>query len=389
MKARLSLFLAASSVALAALPAFTARLPRYGGTLVLDIGAAVNSTDPSAMPANSDGAAAKEQIDGLIYAQRDSDGTFTGAGPFRVQSFTPGHEALLAANEQFDGGRPFLDMIQIEMGRPLQDRLIDLQIGKADVAEIPADQARAAAESGIRISRSQPDELIALVFNSKRSAASDSRIRKAIALSVDRDAIVNFILQKTGEPAGGLLPQWSSGTAFLFSIEADPVQAKQLWSQVAAPPTISLGYDSGDSLARSIAERIGVNAQGAGISMRVESLSTDATKKTSVDARVVRLQMPSAVPRVTLSRFLDALNPLPGLDVKAATLGDSTDPQQIYNTESAIIGGYSVVPIAWIPRVFGLSGRVRDWTTPGPGNNWPLANVWLDNIDVQSKKGSS
>ncbi|HTU35157.1 MAG TPA: ABC transporter substrate-binding protein [Candidatus Acidoferrum sp.] len=387
MKVRLSLFLAASSVVLAALPAFTARLPRYGGTLVMDVGATVNSIDPSVAQANSDDGDTKEQIDGLLYAQKNADGTFAGAGPFRIQSFTPDRKALLVADGQFEGGRPFLDAIQIEMGRSLQDRLIDLQLGKADLAEIPADQARQAAERGIRVSRSRPDELIALVFNSKRSRANDPRIRKAIALSVDRDAIVNFILQKTGEPAGGLLPQWSSGTAFLFSTAADPVQAKQLWSQLAAPPTITVGYDANDSLTRSIAERIEVNAQGTGISMTAQSLPNAAAL--SVDARVMRLRMPSPVPQVALARFIDALNPLAGLTVSGTALGDPADPQQVYNTESTIIGTYSVVPIAWLPRVFGLSDRVRDWSTPGPGDDWPLANVWLDNIDVQSKKGTS
>lgn len=389
MKVRLSLFLAASSVALAALPAFTARLPRYGGTLTMDIGAAVMSTDPSAAPANSDDADAKEQIDGLIYAHRSADGTFADPGPFRVRSFTPGHEAVLAANEQFEGGRPFLDTIQIEMGRPLQDRLIDLQLGKADLAEIPADQARRAVESGIRISRSRPDELIALVFDSKRAATNDAHVRKAIALTIDRGAIVNFILQKTGEPAGGLLPQWSSGTSFLFSTADDPVQSRQLWSEVAARPTISVGYDSGDSLARAIAERLEVNAQEAGISMKVRALSTDAATHSSIDARVMRLRMPVPVPQAALAHFLDVLNPLAELSVSASALENSPDAQQIYDTEAAIIDSYSVVPIAWIPRVFGLSGRVRNWNTPGPGGGWPLANVWLDNTDVESKKGSS
>jgi hypothetical protein len=37
-----------------------------------------------------------------------------------------------------------------------------------------------------------------------------------------------------------------------------------------------------------------------------------------------------------------------------------------------------VVPLVWLPRVYGLSGRVRDWTPPGPGESWPLADVWLD-----------
>lgn len=389
MRVRLSLFLAASSVALATVPAFTARLPRYGGTLVMDIGAAVNSTDPGVAPANSGAADAKEQIDGLIYAHRNADGTFADPGPFRIQSFTPAHEAVLAANEQFEGGRPFLDAIQIEMGRPVQDRLIDLGLGKADLAEIPADQARRAAESGIRISRSRPDELIALVFDSKRAAATDPRVRKAIALTIDRRAIVNFILQKTGEPAGGLLPQWSSGTAFLFSTADDPVQAKQLWAQVATRSTISVGYDSGDSLARSIAERIEVNAQETGISMKVQPFSGNGATQSNIDARVMRLRMPAPAPQVALARFLDVLNPLAHLNANASSLENSPDAQQIYDTESAIVGSYSVVPIAWIPHVFGLSDRVRDWNTPGPGDGWPLANVWLDNTDVESKKGSS
>src|SRR5690348_1496256 len=196
MKARLSLFLAASSVALAALPASTARRPRYGGTLVLEIGATVNSADPSVAAATTDEASAKAQIDELIYAHRNSDGTFSGAGPFRVQSWAPDHEVVLAANEQADGGRPFIDMIQIEMGRAVKDRLIDLEVGKADLAELPADQARSAAGSGVRVSRSQPDELIALAFNSKSAAGMDSRIREAIASTIDRAAIVNFILQR-------------------------------------------------------------------------------------------------------------------------------------------------------------------------------------------------
>jgi ABC-type transport system substrate-binding protein len=389
MKARLSLFLAATSVALAALPAFTARRPRYGGTLVIDIGAGVESADPAVAALNRGEAQAKRWIDDLIYARRNPDGTFAGAGPFRIQSWSPGREAVLAANEQFDGGRPFLDAIQIEMGRASKDRLIDLEIGKADIADIPSDQARQASESGIRISRSQPDELIALAFNAKRAAAADPRVREAIASTIDRAAIVNFILQRGGELAGALLPQWSSGTSFLFSTDFDPNHAKELWLQVAAPPTISLGYDSGDSEAQAIAERIEVNAQAAGITMTVQPVSNDAEAQSGVDGRLVRLRMPSASPQTALAHFLDVLNPTAGSQIDPASLADTAGPQQIYDTESAMIRSYSVVPIAWIPQVYGLSNRVRDWNAPGPGEGWPLANVWLDNMDAQPEKGDS
>ena len=383
MKARFSLFLAATSAALVALPALTARRPRYGGTLVVEMGAAVSSADPMAAAASAAGARAKEAIDGLIYARRNSDGTFSGEGPFRVEKWDAGKEALLVANEQLSGGRAFVDAIEIEMGRALKDRLIDLQLGKADLAEIPADEARRAADSGVRVSRSQPDELITLVFDSKRAAGNDPRVREAVASTIDRAAIVNFILQKDGEAAGGLLPQWSSGTEFLFSTAADPVQARELWSQINAPPAILLGYDADDSQEQAIAERIVVDAQGAGIPMTLQALANGAAESAGVDARLVRLRMNSPLPQAALSGFLDVLKPMADLNADGAALSDSAGPEQIYSAESAIVSSFSVVPIAWIPHVYGLSSRLRDWTAPGPGEAWPLANVWLDNIDGQ------
>ena len=118
-------------------------------------------------------------------------------------------------------GRPFVDSIEITMGRAAHDRILDLELNKTDFAEIPAEDARRAAEHGVRVSRSKPDELLALVFTGgdepARGKPVSAKVREALALSIDRAAIVNFILQKEGEPAGGLLPQWSSGTAFLFS----------------------------------------------------------------------------------------------------------------------------------------------------------------------------
>lgn len=389
MRLRLSLLLAGSSVAALAVPAFTARRPRYGGTLVIETGATVTSTDAKAAAANGDEERAKEQIDELIYGKRNEDGTFSGPGAFRVESFQAGKQAMLAANEQFEGGRAFVDAIEIRMGRRAKDRLIDLQLGKADIAEIPADQARRAEQAGIRVSRSQPDELMALVFDAKRAAGNDARIREAVASSIDRTAIVNFILQKGGEAAGGLLPQWSSGTAFLFSTEADPVHAKQLWTQISAPGAISLGYDAGDSEAQAIAERIRVNAQGAGIAMTLQAIPNRAGTRTGADARIVRLRMRSANPQVALMDFLDELKAIAGANLGGDALPDSASPEQIYNAEAGVIRSFSVVPIAWIPQVYGLSNRVRDWTAPGPGEGWPVANVWLDNEDNQPGKGSS
>jgi hypothetical protein len=380
MKLRLSLLAAASSaiVLLTALPVKTARRPRYGGTLRVEIGATVTSLDSAVAAPNEAGDTAKGQIDSLIYGTRDADGTFRGSGPFHMIAFEAGKRAVLAATEDYRVGRPFVDSIEITMGRAARERILDLELNKADFAEIPAEDARRAAERGVRVSRSQPDELLALVFRRSveptKTGLAGARVREALALSIDRAAIVNFILQKEGEAAGGLLPQWSSGTAFLFSTAADVVHAKELSAQIVPVPKIVLGYDSGDSLEQAVAERIAVDAREARIQLTAQVVRPGL--ENASDARLVRLRMQSKSPGLALESFMDTLGALTKIEDKA--LPDLASAEDIYNRERAIVNSYRVVPLVWLPRVYGLSGRVRDWTPPGPGESWPLADVWLD-----------
>jgi hypothetical protein len=377
------------AVLLVALPATTARRPRYGGTLRVGIGAAVKSLDPMISATNPEESAARWQIDSLIYEghgphaagfvfeQDKRDGIPFGPGPFHVTTFEAGKRAVLAATEDYRLGRPFVDSIEITMGRAARERILDLELNKTDFAEIPAEDARRAAEHGVRVSRSRPDELLALVFlrggGPKRSRVVDGRVREAIALSIDRAAIVNFILQKEGEPAGGLLPQWLSGTAFLFSTAADVVHAKELSAQIVPVPKIVLGYDSGDPLEQAVAERIAVDAREARIQLTAQAVRPGL--ENASDARLVRLRMQSKSPGLALESFMDTLGALTKIEDKA--LPDLA-AEDIYNRERGIVSSYRVVPLVWLPRVYGLSGRVRDWTAPGPGEGWPLADVWLD-----------
>jgi peptide/nickel transport system substrate-binding protein len=366
------------ALAIAALPAKPARRPHYGGTLRVEIGAAVSSIDPAAPGVTADEAAAKREIESLLYEKRNPDGTLAGvagSGPFRISEWEPGKQLTLAANDDFSGGRPFVDAIEIDMGRSAQDRLVDLELGRADFSEIPAEDARQAAARAVRVSASQPDEMIALVFLAGRSPADDPRLREAVACSIDRAAIVDFILQKEGEPAGGLLPQWSSGTAFLFPTAADPARAKELRSQIGASPEIRLGYDSGDALEESIAERIVVDEHEAGIVIAGQAMVPGAGAGRN-DARLVRLAMISSQPGDALANFLGALDPLDGMDVAGAKDADSAE--QVYTAERAALDGFRVVPLVWLPHVYGLSDRVKDWQVPATGAVWPFADVWLD-----------
>jgi peptide/nickel transport system substrate-binding protein len=279
-------------------------------------------------------------------------------------------------------------------------------LNKTDLVEIPPQDARRAAEQGVRVSVSQPDELLALVFvpgNGGPNAAAASSARpaaqaaaqpagQALSLAIDRVAILNFILQKTGEPAGGLLPQWSSGTAFLFPAAAptatDLVHAKELWKEIAASGPLVLGYDFADPLEQSVAERIVVNAKEAGMAMRaqgVRAAGAEAEKSRGaalqrgyVDAELVRWRMTSPLPGDALRDFLARINSGTLAGVQPGAFPETPSPEDIYKQQRAVLSTYRVVPLVWLPQVYGLSARVRDWKAPGPGENWPLADVWLD-----------
>jgi peptide/nickel transport system substrate-binding protein len=396
---RLAVTSALLVVMFAAMPVRSAWRPRYGGTLRVEIGASVASLDPAVAASSQEEGAALAQIGPLVFEHWGAVDTPLGAagsGPFRVTSWEAGKRAVLAANEEFREGRPFVDSIEIVMGRAAHERLVDLELSKTDVTAIAPQDARRAAEQGVRVSLSQPDELLALVFVSAitkpntAGAASANLAGHALSVAIDRVAIVNFILQKTGEAAGGLLPQWSSGTAFLFPAgapgAADLEHAKELWKEIAAAGPLVLGYDSADPLEQSVAERIVVNAKEAGMAMRAQGIPGAgagnsrgaALQTTHVDARLVRWQMTSPLPGEALKNFLLAVDTNTRTGGDAASFPDPVTPEDIYKLQRAVLSTYRVVPLVWLPQVYGLSARVRDWKAPGPGGNWPLADVWLD-----------
>lgn len=415
MLRRFAVTSAAFAVLLIAVPVRTARRPQYGGTLRVEISAAVMSLDPNVAATSPEEARAKSQLDALVNGSQvaDEKPATADSGPFTVRAWEPGKRATLGANTNFLEGRPFVDAIEITMGRSAGERLLDLQLNKTDLVKIAPQDARRAGEQGVRISTSQPDELLALAMiagnapgnasdhSGKHAAKDEARAREpvaqsgwqnigqAISLAIDRPAIVNFILQKTGEPAGGLLPQWSSGTAFLFPAArpsaADLARAKELWKQITPSPQLVLGYDSADPLEQSVAERIVVNAKEAGISLTARAYSdtvlADASARSQtphMDAKLIRWRMESSMPATALSDFLAQADAGSLGDSKVSSLPESATSEEIYKQQRGVLDTYRIVPLAWLPQVYGLSARVRDWKAPGPGETWPLADVWLD-----------
>jgi peptide/nickel transport system substrate-binding protein len=296
------------------------------------------------------------------------NGILIGSGPFRLTEFTPAR-ITLAANETDWRGRPFLNGVQILLGHAPREQWIDLELGRADVVEIAPDEVRRALQSQVRLWTSQPEEVVALAFEPGRAEAGDGRVRQALASGVNRAALRNVLLQKQGEVAQSILPQWLSGYAFLFpAAPAAPSTAP-----AGSWPPLMLSYDGSDALLTSFAGRIAVDARAAGLNVRLQPQGAGAAAP--ADVRLVRERIESLDPRTALERIVAAM----GLSKQIAMpAGDS--PAALYAAEQSLVSTHWVIPLVDLPEIYGLSPRVQDWMPPAvtSSGGWRLGEVWKE-----------
>jgi len=218
-------------------------------------------------------------------------------------------------------------------------------------------------------------ELVALVLDSGRPATVDPRLGEAISLSIDRAAIYNVLLQKQGEPAGGLLPQWLSGYAFLFSTARDAGRARQLVSSLSPKArSLPLLYDAADALAQAVAQRVAVDAREAGITLRV-STPPAASEPGAASLRLLRLRIGWTDPERALADLASSLQLSDSL-----RLSDPAPLEDIYAAERALIDGFRVIPLFHLPELYGVSPQVKTWNTRGllKTGDWRLDDVWVE-----------
>lgn len=294
-------------------------------------------------------------------AKRDQQ--IIGTGPFAVAQWQPGKSVILTANEDCWRGRPFLDSIEIEMGRSFRDQTNAFDSRKADLVELAPEQLHHITQGGQVLRSSSRMELVALIFSKDASSAEERELRQALGLSIERGSIRNVILQGTGEPAGSLLPSSISGYGFVFSNASDLLKARQLRSEVRTTFNWTIGYDGNDPLSRVLAERIVLNAKDAGLSLRPLNAG-------DVDLRLARIPIASGDPWVALNELLARID-LPTLKNNSMLVED------LYAEEQAAITAGRVIPLFHLPVAYASSSTLNDCDVRLDGS-LKLERAWLE-----------
>ncbi|APZ44011.1 ABC transporter substrate-binding protein [Acidihalobacter ferrooxydans] len=168
------------------------------------------------------------QIYNAVILPKDYAGNFAehpvGTGPFKLVSYQPQQSASYVRNEHYwDSGKPYLDKVQIDLYGGPQPMVLALQGGDADMMlAVSANDAKPlASDHTIHIARAHSSATRLLCMRVDRKPFHDARVREAIALCLNRPAMVKVLLAGAGQVAD------DNPIAPIFGLNTDVPQRKQ------------------------------------------------------------------------------------------------------------------------------------------------------------------
>ncbi len=149
----------------------------------------------------------------------DDRGAPIGSGPYRLTEFRPGAALRLERYEAYRGNKPEWTEVVVEALARAEDRVAALRAGDVDL--VAGWEALGSAEPGLAVWRSAGDRLLYLQLDQARGHSpfvtasdgtaidnplTDLRVRRAIALAIDRELLARAVPDGAAFAAGQLVP---------------------------------------------------------------------------------------------------------------------------------------------------------------------------------------
>lgn len=286
--------------------AITIRLRRPHATLLTDLELPVLRADEASSPPRPDGS-----LDGL--------------GPFVVASREPGAIALAPA-EHGALPRP-RHAVTIRTVHDENARALRIHAGRADLVVngfSPTLLPALAAAPGVAIATRSGANLTYMLARADRGPLADVRVRRALALSVDRGRIAATLLDGRAAPASTLLPPEHWAHTGAEPLPFDPDAARRALADAGALPLRLTLLTSTDRLRGTIARQMAQDFARAGVELDVVplELGTMLARLTAGDFELATLQMPELTEPNVLRVFLHSSSTPPA----GANRGRVRDP---------------------------------------------------------------
>ncbi|WP_245259116.1 ABC transporter substrate-binding protein [Salinarimonas rosea] len=186
-----------------------------------------------------------------------NDGTVAiGTGPYAIESYVKGSGIDLVRNERYFGEAPEWERVSFKPVPNAGPRLAGLLSGDYDVIENPAarDLSRIESSDDYEYVITPSSRVIYLQLDMRDDSPfveapdgsnpfQDVRVRRAMSMAIDREAIVERIMDDAAAPANQFLPAGMFGTiADAPALEYDPDRARELLAEAGYPDGFSVTF---------------------------------------------------------------------------------------------------------------------------------------------------
>jgi ABC-type transport system substrate-binding protein len=205
-------------------------------------------------------------------------GNPVGTGPFMVEEWAPQDHVTLVRNPNYWGEAPALDRVILRMIPDKSAMMAEFLAGNLDIALVPpSDIVRIRADSAFQ-GRVQEQSILSvfwLIPNLTRPPLDNLQVRQALAIAIDRQAIVASVLQGQGVPAHGPLPPGLPAYDPNYNpFPFDPNRARELLAQAGFPNGVDVEFRTWtDELEGRVLTEI--QAQWAAVGIRATFHQTD------------------------------------------------------------------------------------------------------------------
>lgn len=318
-----------------------------------------------------------------------------GTGPFKLVDWRQGDSVIM---ERFDGYYGGADGIE-PVGPARTDRVIfrvipesasrvaALLAGEVDlINELPVHAMKRVEDNpDTKVLKTLGTRSFFILLNTTKPPFDDARVRKAANHAVDKQIIIDRILNGLAVPINGILsPQSFGHNPNLPAYDHDPEKAKQLLADAGYPDGIDVVLDA-ETPFKDIAEALAASMASGGVRAKVQLWERNALRASwdpkkpkeremyfsswgsgaldpagifvpvlRTDARGNR----SGYSNAEVDRLLDAAN----------GEADQEKRSQMYQDAQIIVNDEAPLVFLWLPQdIYGANARLEGWKPSGRG----------------------